>query len=154
MTVPSPIPSNVFVDGELTNEASWYGRIFTKINDLIALAAENQVDTGIVGSAISPAAGNTITRQSLHKYGRLVMLDVSVTVASIGAGNIANLLIASITDSQFFPEMTASISTSDNGIGMEGFVYNTGNIYIASTDLAATSTNYGVSFGGCWISAT
>lgn len=33
-----PIPSNVFNDGELTNEASWYARVFTPINNVYAQA--------------------------------------------------------------------------------------------------------------------
>ena len=32
-----PIASNVFADGELTNEASWYTRIFSAINTLYAV---------------------------------------------------------------------------------------------------------------------
>lgn len=36
MTLPSPILSSVFTDGELTNEVKWYARIFTVINNIIS----------------------------------------------------------------------------------------------------------------------
>lgn len=38
MTLPAPIPSTIFADGELTNEAKWYTRIFSAINQMITFA--------------------------------------------------------------------------------------------------------------------
>lgn len=35
MTQPAPLTSTTFVDGELTNEAKWFARVFTVINWLL-----------------------------------------------------------------------------------------------------------------------
>lgn len=42
-----PIASNVFLDGELTNEASWYARIFTPINTIYARLLNDAQTTGV-----------------------------------------------------------------------------------------------------------
>lgn len=59
-----PIPANVFADGELTNEASWYARIFSAINSMYTtLSALPLVQHGnftITWSATTIATG-TVT---------------------------------------------------------------------------------------------
>jgi hypothetical protein len=56
--VTLPIPSNVFADGELTNEASWYARIFSAINTIYQQAA------GTNFGEAEGTSGNSVTLSS------------------------------------------------------------------------------------------
>lgn len=46
MTIPNPIASDVFADGELTNELKWYQRVFQVINGIISNINTYNTDTG------------------------------------------------------------------------------------------------------------
>jgi hypothetical protein len=49
--VTLPIPSNVFADGELTNEAKWYTRIFAAINSLYTQVQDGNITATATGPA-------------------------------------------------------------------------------------------------------
>jgi hypothetical protein len=57
--VTLPIPSTVFADGELTNEASWYLRIFSAINSIYTQAGGTNFGEaeGTTGNSVTLASG-------------------------------------------------------------------------------------------------
>jgi hypothetical protein len=57
--VTLPIPSTVFADGELTNEAKWYLRVFQAINSIYATQQSSPL--GIIGLGSGPASSTDYT---------------------------------------------------------------------------------------------
>lgn len=51
MTQPAPLTSTTFVDGELTNEAKWYSRVFIIINWLLAQFGDTGWTTASLGNS-------------------------------------------------------------------------------------------------------
>lgn len=56
MTAPSPLPSTIFVDGELVNESKLYARIWTVINYLLGLVNST---TGLGRLFVASSSGAT-----------------------------------------------------------------------------------------------
>jgi len=73
-----PIPSNVFVDGELTNEASWYARVFTPINTIYA-SVSPLVGQGYLGETDGPSAPTTMTTNGVVYVPGSSSLTVTLT---------------------------------------------------------------------------
>lgn len=83
MTLPAPIVSTIFVDGELTNEVKWYTRIFTVINQIIAAVA-TLLPLGVAWSATS--TGTTALGVSTWTDVTLASIIVDTQGTGIGSG--------------------------------------------------------------------
>lgn len=124
MTLPSPIGSAVFTDGELTNETKWYTRIFSVVNQIIAyLAAQSgqqRVYTGRRSAAVNAkdsfASGSFVTLMSVSlpstaaagSYDMAVHLDVEST--SLTSGTLRFILPTAATT-----DRTYTVAASSTG---------------------------------------
>lgn len=62
MTLPAPLTSSTFVDGELTNEVKWYIRVFQVINAIISyLSGLPVIQHGTATASFSGTAAATVT---------------------------------------------------------------------------------------------
>jgi hypothetical protein len=95
-----PIPSNVFADGELTNELSWYTRIFSAINTmygtLSALPAIQHGNFSIAFVSVAALAGTATFPQGFAS-----VPDVTVSCAPVGGNQQTVVDITGITTTQF-----------------------------------------------------
>lgn len=91
MTLPAPILSNVFADGELTNEVKWFTRIFSVINALIAFQPIIQADTDsvTVPSGAAATATEAIVFPNAYSAAPVVLItSASVENFSMNAHNV------------------------------------------------------------------
>jgi hypothetical protein len=78
-----PIPSNVFADGELTNEVKWYQRIFTAINTIYTSLTSLQAST-LTGTTSATTSASGIVNVS-HSFGVTPSyIGISFTSPNVG----------------------------------------------------------------------
>jgi hypothetical protein len=152
VTLPAKITEDVFLDNELTNQVKWYQRIFTVINALIDFLTGYPPDTGLItAGSITATTGNTLNNFNIQKVGRVVQLNLLITVGSLGAGNITNITVANINDPELCPLFEAALLSGSSGITANGHIAPSGAIAIDSTTLSATATNYAISLNATYL---
>lgn len=122
---------------------------------LLAQQAVYITDTGLLSSGIiSASAGSTVNSYVIRRAGLVVQMTITVTVASLASGNLANIQVAQINDNRFLPSLESIVSSGSLGIGMTGHVNTSGAVWIDANDLAATTTNYQVSLNATYLAAS
>jgi hypothetical protein len=97
-----PILSSVFADGELTNEASWYARIFTAINTIYTTMPRPQqgVQTVTILSGGTSATG-TITFPSAFAAAPVVVIGIQTAAVGRFAHKMASISTTSASITVF-----------------------------------------------------
>lgn len=92
MTQPAPLTSTTFVDGELTNEAKWYTRVFTAINWLLSQFGDTGWQTLTLGNSWAAFGAPDETPQARVKNGVVYLAGemksgtTGTTVTTLGTG--------------------------------------------------------------------
>lgn len=151
-----PIASNVFTDGELTTEASWYARIFTPINTIYATLVASPRGR-LNGGANTAGTGNVSTETMLSGMSQVAFTLASTRrvmcwftgsmLAGSGAGTSGRLTLRRNSTG-------AAVTTSDTRVSLAGTPVNTAVTGVmtaagVSTELLAAGTYaYGLSLLG------
>lgn len=98
--MPSPIPSNIFADGELTNEVKWYTRIFQTINGIIGWGnALPTIQHGTTTVALSSVA--TVDKAVTYPVAFGSTPSVAYSIGSTSSIDYATKLVALATSTGF-----------------------------------------------------
>jgi hypothetical protein len=122
-----PIPSLVFNDGELTNEAAWYARVFTPINTIYAAqqaqGAWVSYTPTLTATTTNPSIGTGATAVGRYtQIGKLICYYGKIilgTSASAGTGNwVLDLPVTAATTvaSPRIGYWTVTQTTAGNGM--------------------------------------
>lgn len=100
-----PIPSNVFVDGELVNEAKLYTRVFSPINTIYAtvsgLGVYNAYTPLLTATTTNPTLNNSTLTGAYWQIGKAVFWKLKLTIGStfsVGSGIYLFSLPATATE--------------------------------------------------------